>query len=65
MSEDFAEVTILRNTGTGNFNQPATSPEFADGFPSSITAADFDGDADPDLAVANGISDNVTILRNR
>ena len=59
------DVTILRNNGTGNFVQPATSPEAAGDGPFSVTAADLDGDADPDLAVANSFSDNVTILRNR
>jgi len=61
------DVTILRNTGSGNFNQPVTSPETAGDFPQSVAAADFDGDGDPDLAVANSgfISDDVTILRNR
>jgi len=57
-------VTILRNNGLGNFVEPATSPEAAGVFPSAIVAANFDGDADQDLAVANGGPDNVTILRN-
>jgi len=59
------DVTILRNNGAGNFVQPATSPEAAGDGPFSVAAADLDGDADPDLAVANSFSDNVTILRNR
>ena len=55
-------VTILRNNGSGNFNEPATSPEPAGSFAGSIAAADFDGDTDQDLAV--GISVDLTILRN-
>jgi hypothetical protein len=57
-------VTILRNTGTGNFNEPGTSPVPAGSFPSSLTAADLDGDGDRDLAVTNQVSNDVTILRN-
>jgi hypothetical protein len=58
------DVTILRNTGAGNFIQPATSPEAAGLDPGSLAAADFDGDGDQDLAIANQVSDDVTILRN-
>jgi FG-GAP-like repeat len=57
-------VTILRNNGLGNFVEPASSPEATGQFPNSIVAANFDGDADQDLAVANGGPDNLTILRN-
>ena len=57
-------VTILRNGGAGAFSEPATSPEPAGNGPLSVAAANFDGDADQDLAVANASSDNVTILRN-
>ena len=61
------QVTVLRNAGTGNFSEPATSPETVGASPSSIAAADFDGDADVDLAVtsADNNTDNVTILRNK
>lgn len=60
-----ANVTILRNTGTGNFTQPAFSPEPAGNGPRAIAAADFNGDLDPDLAVANQMDNTVTIMRNR
>ena len=59
-----ANVTILMNNGSGNFVRPASSPEAVENHPESIVAADLDGDADQDLAVANQFSDNVTILRN-
>ena len=60
------QVTVLRNAGTGNFSEPATSPEPVGASPSSIAAADFDGDTDVDLAVtsADNNTDNVIILRN-
>ncbi len=59
-------VTILKNAGTGNFSQPATSPEVVGASPSSIAAADFDGDTDIDLAVTSrdNNTQNVNILRN-
>ena len=59
------DVTILRNTGSGNFVEPASSPEDAVDGPISIAAADLDGDVDPDLAVVDVNTNNVTILRNR
>jgi hypothetical protein len=58
------DVTVLRNVGSGNFTQPASSPEAAGNSPASVAAADLDGDTDRDLAVANTLSDDVTILRN-
>jgi hypothetical protein len=58
------QVTILRNNGSANFVQPSSSPEAAGDRPFAIAAADFDADADQDLAVANLDSDDVTILRN-
>ena len=59
-----ANVTILKNNGNGNFVQPASSPEFVGLQPSSVAAADFDGDGDRDLAVTNSGAASVTILEN-
>ena len=58
-------VTILGNSGTGKFSEPNSSPEKVGLLPLSVAAADLDGDSDQDLAVANGDSANVTILKNR
>ena len=57
-------VTLLRNRGNGNFNEPGTSPVATGSNPESIVAADDDGDGDVDLAVANLNSSDVTLLRN-
>ncbi len=61
MSDD---VTILINNGVGNFRERASSPEAAGDFATALAAADFDGDDDQDLAVANDDSNDLTILRN-
>ena len=57
-------VTLLRNRGNGNFNEPGTSPVATGSTPESIVAADDDGDGEVDLAVANLNSSDVTLLRN-
>jgi hypothetical protein len=58
------DVTILRNTGGGDFVEPASSPEAVGPNPHGIAAADLDGDGDQDLAVPSPDDDDVTILRN-
>jgi FG-GAP-like repeat len=58
-------VAVLRNPGAGNFALVPTSPETVGDFPVDVQAADLDGDTDPDLAIPNANTDNVTILRNR
>jgi hypothetical protein len=55
-------VTILLGNGSGGFTQPAGSPVGAGDGPSSVAVGDFNLDGKPDLAVANGFSNNVTIL---
>jgi hypothetical protein len=55
-------VTILLGNGNGGFTQPASSPVGVGTNPQSVVAGDFNRDGKADLAVANGNSDNVTIL---
>ncbi len=57
-------VTILRNNGSGSFNEHPSSPEPAGNAPGSVAASDLDADGDQDLAVADRGSNVVTILRN-
>ena len=59
------DMTVLRNNGSGNFVEPASSPETVGDGATAIAPADLDGDGDPDLAIANHFEDSVTILRNR
>ena len=56
-------VAILLNDGTGRTFTPADgSPIQVGEAPMAIVAADFDRDGDADLAVANYLSDSVTLL---
>jgi len=55
-------VTILLGDGMGGFTQPAGSPVGVGALPLSVAVGDFNLDGQPDLAVANAGSDNVTIL---
>ncbi len=64
VSEDSDTLSILENDGSGDFSEPATSPDIVGGGPVSIVAADFDGDIDIDVATANSASDNVTVMLN-
>jgi hypothetical protein len=57
-------VTVLRNNGTANFGEPASSPEQVGSGPVAIVAANFDADTDTDLAVANAFEDSVSFMRN-
>jgi hypothetical protein len=58
------DVTVLLNDGTGVFVEALSSPVDVGSQPSAITSGDWDGDGDLDLAVANGFTDNVTVLLN-
>jgi uncharacterized repeat protein (TIGR01451 family) len=55
-------VTIGLGNGLGGFSAAAGSPITVGTGPVSVRTGDFNGDGRPDLAVANGGSDNVTIL---
>lgn len=59
-------VTILRKrlSAPNSFKLPGSGPAPVGDAPWAISAADFDGDGDNDLAVVNSGSDDVTILRN-
>jgi hypothetical protein len=60
-------VSVLRNTtepGSGVITYAAAGDFAAGTGPRSVTAADFDGDGRPDLAVANADSDDVSVLLN-
>jgi hypothetical protein len=54
-------VTILLGNGDGTFTPAAETP-YTGGYPSSIAAADFNGDGILDLAVADYVFDTLTIL---
>jgi hypothetical protein len=59
-------IYVMKNNGSGTFGAPVS---YATGYspwerPSSVFAADLDGDGDKDLAVANSATDNVGVLKN-
>ena len=56
------DVTILLGNGSGGFSQAAGSPVPSGTQPASIAIGDVNGDGKPDLAVANFLSNDVTIL---
>ena len=58
------KVTILKHGASGNFLEPATSPETVGAYPEAIVAADLDGDSDPDLAIPDTLDRDVRILKN-
>ncbi len=59
-----SEVLVLRNNGNGTFAAPVTYGEVGDDAARSLTALDLDGDARPELAVANGEYAGLDVLRN-
>ncbi len=56
------DVTILLGNGAGGFTQPGGSPIGTGPGPISVAVADFNLDLKPDIAVADNLSNNVTIL---
>ncbi len=54
-------VRIFLGDGAGGFAAVQTTPTVGNG-PLSVTSADFNGDKNPDLAVANEQSNKVTVL---
>ncbi len=57
-------VTVLLGNGSGGFTAATGSPFAAGANPASVAVGDFNGDGHPDLAIANTISNNVTVLLN-
>lgn len=55
-------VSVLLGDGTGNFQQPATSPEPTSNFLLELKSADFNSDGNPDLVGLGGGSSSVVIL---
>jgi hypothetical protein len=55
-------VTILLGNGNGGFTKPAGSPAGAGSGPVSVAVGDLNHDGKPDLAVANFLSNNLTVL---
>ena len=58
-------VSILDNTGSGDFVEAPTSPEATGDEPVLLAAGDLDGDADDDLVVSDNNASEVTMLENR
>ena len=58
-------VSVRGNTSTSGSVSFAAKSDFSTGtHPISVTIGDLDGDSQPDLAVVNAGSDNVSVLRN-
>jgi FG-GAP-like repeat len=55
-------VTVLLGDGSGSFTAAPGSPFPGGGDPQGVAIGEFNGDSDPDLAVANGLSNNVSVL---
>lgn len=55
-------VTILLGNGSGAFSQASNSPVAVGSMPNSIATGDFNGDGNPDLAVANANDGTVTVM---
>jgi hypothetical protein len=57
----FTGISILLGSATGDFTQPASSPEVGSGY--TVAAGDLDGDSDTDLASLDDY-DKVVVLLN-
>lgn len=59
-----SNVTVLLGSGTGSFAAAPGSPYLAGSDPQSVIMGDFNRDGRLDLAVANNVSNSVTVLLN-
>ena len=57
-------VTVLLGSGTGTFTGATGSPYGVGTFPVGVTVGNFNGDGRPDLATANALGNNVSVLLN-
>jgi hypothetical protein len=55
-------ISVLLGNGRGGFTYAAGSPIAVGAAPMAVVTADFNGDGNPDLAVANYASGNVSVL---
>ncbi len=55
-------VSVLLGDGDGDFEEVTGGPVSAGDAPTSVTSADFNGDANADLAVSNESSNDVSVL---
>jgi hypothetical protein len=55
-------TSVLLGDGAGNFSPAATSPVAVGVNPESVAVGDFNGDGNPDLAVANFTDGTVSVL---
>lgn len=57
-------LSLFINTGLGTFFAPQTIALGATDVPAALAADDFDGDGRVDIAIANQVTNTVTILKN-
>jgi hypothetical protein len=58
------KASVLKGDGVGGFSSPINFGVGAGTQPWSVISADFNGDGKMDLAIANYISDNISVLIN-
>ncbi len=63
-NRDSGDVTILAGLGNGHFAAGVNLPAGGNPGTRSVVAGDFDADGNPDLALANGLTDEVILLWN-